>query len=116
MRNKSEYPINWNDEIRPAILKRDNFKCCLCGIKHRTYIFIDQSGKVIVVDKKEHEELQREGLRTYRVYLQVSHRNHIKKDCSDSNLWALCNRCHYLYDKQHRTLMRIGQLVKEKST
>ena len=111
MRNKNLYPENWNDEIRPSILKRDNYKCIMCGIKNRTYIFIDQSGKVIHVDKKEHEELKAFGYRTYRVYLQVSHKNHIKSNCTPDNLQTLCPRCHHSYDKQFKKIMRIANPV-----
>jgi 5-methylcytosine-specific restriction endonuclease McrA len=115
MRNKELYPENWNDVIRPSILKRDGFKCCMCGIKHRTYIFIDQNSKVIHVDSTEHSELKKYGYRTYRVYLQVSHRNHIKSDCSDANLWSLCPRCHHSYDKQNKMFMRLAKPVQAQS-
>ena len=111
MRNKSHYPENWNDEIRPRILARDGYKCTTCRIKHRVYVFIDDSRKRIVVDKKEHESLKAQGYRTYRIYLQVAHIDHNKENCSDENLTSQCNLCHYKRDKQHKTLMRIGQLV-----
>ncbi len=107
MRNKSMYPDNWNDEVRPAILARDGKKCQHCGVKHRSYIYIDQQDKVIMVDREEHEELKNGGYRTYRVYLQVAHLNNDKSDCRDENLLSLCPRCHLSNDRQYKNLMRL---------
>ncbi len=110
MRNKEHYPDNWTDEIRPRILIRDGYKCTVCNIKHRVYVFIDSADKRIVVDKKEHEDLKSEGYRTYRIYLQVAHKNNIKSDCSDGNLISLCNLCHYKRDKVWKNLLRLASL------
>jgi 5-methylcytosine-specific restriction endonuclease McrA len=111
MQNRSEYPDNWSDVIRPRILIRDNYKCCKCGIAHRSYVLIDQSNKVIRIDKDEHDELLKEGKNTYRIFLQVSHKNNIKSDCSDENLWSLCNRCHAVFDREHKRLVRLSNPV-----
>lgn len=111
MRNKSLYPENWCDEIRPSILKRDNYKCCDCGIKHRVYVFFDEKKKRVVVTKDEYEYLKENGYRTYRIYLQVAHLNNIKSDCRPENLVALCNICHHKRDVHHKALMRIAKLL-----
>jgi len=112
MRNKNLYPENWADEIRPAILKRDNFKCQMCPVKHRQYVFFDQSNKMIIIDRTECEELKANGYKAYRVYLQVAHRDHLKIDHSPENLFSLCPRCHRLYDKRYDTLLRLASYVK----
>ncbi len=112
MRNKNLYPEDWNDVIRPAVLKRDNYKCQMCPVKHRQYVFFDQSGKMIIVDKLECDELRANGYKAYRVYLQVAHRDHLKIDHSYENLFCLCPWCHRLYDKRFDTLMRLASYVK----
>lgn len=109
MRNKKNYPENWDDTIRPAILARDKFKCSLCGVKHRAYVLVDECGNYTLIDRAEHEEYKTFGAKTYRIYLQVSHKNHDKSDCSDSNLWALCVRCHAKNDIAIKKLMRIAK-------
>lgn len=116
MQNKKDYPENWTDVIRPRILIRDNYKCVQCGIKHRSYVIIDQSRKRIIIDRDEHEEYKRAGWNTYRIYLQVSHKNHVKSDCSDENLWTLCPHCHQAYDKQHKHIMRIADTAIDYTT
>lgn len=112
MKNKSLYPENWNDEIRPAILKRDNKTCQHCGIKHRSYILIDQNNKVIKIDKQECDELRAAGYRAYRVFLQVAHKDNIKSNCTPDNLISLCNRCHYLMDLPFKKFLRLASLAK----
>lgn len=111
MRNKALYAENWNDEIRPAILKRDEYKCKHCRIKHREYVHIDQNKKRIVITKVEHEELKIEGSNTYRIYLQVAHIDHNKSNNNPSNLISLCNLCHYKNDLQHKRVMRIANVA-----
>lgn len=108
MQNRSEYPDNWNDEIRPRILIRDNYQCVECSIKHRVYVLIDQSKKRIIIDKDEFLEYKKAGWNCYRIYLQVSHINNIKSDCSNANLRTLCNMCHAKADKAWKSIMRIS--------
>ena len=108
MQNRSDYPDNWNDEIRPSILKRDNYKCVVCGIKHRSYVLIDQSKNRIQIERDEFLEYKKEGWNCYKIYLQVSHINNIKLDCSDSNLRTLCNRCHCDADREWKKIARIA--------
>lgn len=111
MNNREQYPENWNDTIRPKILARDNYKCQGCGVKHRSYIYIDQNEKVIVVDAKESKELREGGYRSYRVYLQVAHKDNNKQNNESGNLISQCGRCHYKRDKVYKQLMRIANLV-----
>lgn len=113
MRTRNEYPDNWVDTIRPSVLKRDNYKCLHCGIKHRSYVLIDQSRNRILIDKQEHDEYKKEGWNTYRIYLQVSHINHIKSDCDLSNLQSLCNQCHLNNDREFKRIKRLSNPAKE---
>jgi len=106
MRNKNQYPENWNDTIRPRILKRDKFQCQHCDIKHRQYVLIDQQNKVVKIEPDEHRELKEAGMNTYRVYLQVAHLDNDKNNCSDENLLSLCPRCHLRNDKKFKTMSK----------
>ncbi len=108
MKNKHKYPENWTDEVRPAILKRDGYKCQHCNIKHRTYLFIDQNNKRIMVNRAEHEELKAGGYKTYRVFLQVAHIDNDPSNNDFVNLLSLCPACHHNQDKHWKALMRIA--------
>jgi 5-methylcytosine-specific restriction endonuclease McrA len=114
MQNRRDYPDNWNDEIRPNILKRDNYKCVECSIKHRSYVLITDSNQRIKIEYDEFLEYKKAGKNCYKIYLQVSHINNIKADCSPENLRTLCNRCHAKADKEWKSLMRISAPVEKK--
>ncbi|HLY29910.1 MAG TPA: hypothetical protein VKQ36_02670 [Ktedonobacterales bacterium] len=81
--NRKLYPANWPD-ISRRIREREGNRCLWCGIANGT---------------------MRDGKRgPYRVVLTVAHLNHDPADCRDSNLAALCQRCHLSYDAaQHRS-------------
>ncbi len=36
-----------------------------------------------------------------KVVLTVAHLNHEPEDCNDTNLMAMCQRCHLTYDAKH---------------
>ena len=83
-----------------------------CGIKHRSYVLIDQMRNRILIDKDEHDELKKEGNNTYRVFLQVSHIDNIKSNCDMANLQSLCNQCHLKYDRQYKQMKRLANPIK----
>lgn len=85
MRHKERYPENWNDTIRPAVLKRDNYECQICKVKHRSY----------------------NQIKSERIFLQCAHRNRVEKDCSMDNLFSLCPNCHLGYDREDNKLRRL---------
>lgn len=112
MRNKNLYPENWVDTIRPDILKRDNYKCQKCKIKHRSYVLVDSIGNRTLIDKQEHDEYKTYGANTYRIFLQVCHLDNNKSNCDYSNLIALCPTCHNRMDREWKQAIRLAQKKK----
>lgn len=106
MRNKKEYPENWSDEIRPAILKRDGYKCRICGMRHRSYIVMPPDGLFFYIDKDEVEEYKLNGHKAYQVFLQVAHLNHDRSNCNPLNLVTLCASHHHAHDMSWKLLKR----------
>ena len=60
------YPLDWTDDLRESIRKRDNFICQLCGIHQ--------------------DELNRK--------LHIHHIDYLKDNLDPQNLISLCNNCH----------------------
>lgn len=73
--NKKGYPVNWRN-IAVSIKVRDNYKCQICGAREGSVK--SKNGKLLS--------------------FHVSHKNHIKTDCRENNLWCLCPAHHRLYD------------------
>lgn len=83
------YPRNWKTEIRPRILRRAQHCCEQCGIPDRVL-----RGERLVV-------------------LTIAHLDQDVTNNADSNLAALCQRCHLNHDKwQHVASRRKNQVCR----
>lgn len=106
MKNRANYPENWEDEIRPRILKRDKYACQHCGLKHRgTYIYTKDNHRLKVTEE-EGKEAKGEGEKVVKIFLQVAHLDHNPKNNEDDNLLSLCNGCHLMNDRPMNNLKR----------
>lgn len=93
-----KYPKNWLTEIRPRILKRAGNKCEGCGAENH----------------KPHP------VTGSKVVLTIAHLKHDLSHNEDSDLKALCQKCHNSHDapyrrqniirKQRERLINAGQL------
>lgn len=109
MRNKDRYNELWYDVIRPAILKRDCYKCTRCHVKHRAIGYRANSGKFIECDKFMIEWCKTKGIKVFKIFLQVAHLDHDPSNNDYSNLRSFCARCHLSNDKILRHLKRISK-------
>lgn len=106
----SKYPQNWLSEIRPRILVRDGHCCKFCGIADRLLGWRVPSGKFYTAeawagryipsaDIDAMARVMKKKPQPYLIILTVAHLDHSLIDHSDSNLAALCQRCHLNYDR-----------------
>ncbi len=114
MQNKENYPENWHDTIRPAILRRDGYKCRQCGVKHRQYQVKYDLTNWQNVNSGEAVEAAFEGYKARRVFLQVAHLDQDPSNNDEKNLEAKCPDCHRTFDKRFNLLKRIGKLVQSR--
>ena len=103
---KQLYTEDWSDTIRPSILKRDNYRCKICKVKHRSRGYYDSTGKFIECDEYMVSYASRMNIKLIRIILQVHHKNQNKKDNRDNNLISLCPRCHFKEDKEYNQLKK----------
>lgn len=111
MRNRNEYPENWEDTIRPAILKRDNYKCTDCNIVHRSDYYLEAGRVVSLLDELMVKWAQDRGKRIKRIFLQIAHLDGDPGNNDFKNLKAKCPRCHLNYDKEMNRLKRISKVA-----
>ena len=112
----SEYHPDWKDIIRPSILSRDEYKCRICGIKHKSRVYKASSGSYVSCDEFIEEWAKNSGRRVFTLILQVAHINHDKADNSPDNLISLCPRHHAKMDADHKKTLRITYRDKVKES
>ena len=76
--NEALYPADWK-AISLRIRERAGDRCEFCG----------------AVNREPHP------VTGSRVVLTVAHLDHTPSNCEDTNLAALCQRCHLTYDAKH---------------
>lgn len=130
--NRDRYPANW-PEISYAIRLRAGWCCEQCGVRNGTLGGRDSRGEfrkawplgqtgVGYEWPKEGDVSMCDGrmmLRIVRIVLTVAHHlDHQPENCEPANLRAWCQRCHNLYDVEHRRAgiferAREGNVVKD---
>lgn len=111
MKNRKDYPENWEDEIRPKVLERDKFRCQQCGIKHRKSYIFPKNGVPISVTDEEMKEAKKYGEKAYKVFLQIAHLDGNPSNNEMSNLLALCPKDHLNYDRKRNNLSKKVKFV-----
>lgn len=89
--NKNRYPKNWPEISKRIRFDRANGRCeCAgeCGLDH--------SGRC---DGQHGFPNKINGA---TVVLATAHLDHTPENCNDTNLKAMCQRCHNNYDRHHR--------------
>lgn len=107
MKNKQNYHADWTDIIRPAILKRDGYRCTSCGVKHKGYISKIGAVREQVIDAHEANWLRLKGHIVQKVYLQVCHLDQNPSNNDYANLSSMCPACHLRYDNQFNVIKRM---------
>lgn len=108
MKNRASYAPDWLDTIRPAILKRDNYKCKHCRVEHRTPYYKDEKGITHQCDKWLAQWAQSNGYHVRVLFLQVAHLDQDPTNNSPANLLTLCPACHFRFDNKHNKLKRLA--------
>lgn len=125
LENRHRYPKDWK-QIRQRIMQRAQDRCeCTgeCGDEHqkKRYIYIGPNGGDVprcaakhgtviarlrsypahYIEPDDAEEDVDYYLDPVRVVLTIAHRDHTPENNDDSNLAALCQRCHLRLDRDH---------------
>lgn len=115
--NAKRYPKDWN-AIRNRIVQRAGNRCEFCGVQNGALGSRNGHGKFLPAEPKGEKMLRLEWpepgerwwcgdgdfrlfQRVIRIVLTVAHLDHTPENCDESNLKALCQRCHLKYDHEH---------------
>lgn len=103
---KELYHQDWQDIIRPLTLKRDNYSCRICGIKHKSRVYKLSKGGYKVLDEFTEAWAISNGKKVYTLYLVVAHLDQNKENNDMSNLMTMCPFHHAKYDAKSKSLIR----------
>lgn len=115
---KHRYPTNWKT-ISLAIRERAGQRCEQCSAPNGTVIYRgenDNAGTYMLADGAVFDATNGKRLgmargseydgRFVRIVLTVAHLDHQPENNDPSNLKALCQRCHFAYDRQQHAKTR----------
>jgi hypothetical protein len=105
--NYAEYHPDWKDIIRPQILKRDNYKCRHCGVRHKAKVYRMSNNQYHECDEFEYQWAKANNKKPFQLFLNVCHVDHDKNNNDQSNLISLCPRCHGKFDKQNKKFRKL---------
>jgi hypothetical protein len=103
----SQYHPDWKDIIRPSILKRDQYKCKVCSVKHKSRVYRSTNGGYIECDEFMESWAVQNERKVITLYLQIAHLDHNKSNNDPANLQALCPIHHAKHDKEHKKFKRL---------
>lgn len=114
--DRSKYPKNWK-AISLRIREREGHRCRFCKVPNRTSIargtasdagtYMTENGDVFSEVNGRRIGSARgseyEAGRFTRIVLTVAHLDHDTTNNDDSNLAALCQKCHLAHDRDQHT-------------
>lgn len=93
-----KYPPNWKEISKRIRYERAKGKCEWCGAPDRTHIKRYRPNLGIWETCEPDFAGDVEWTKAAYIFLTVSHYDHDTTNNDDSNLYALCNRCHLTHD------------------
>lgn len=107
----TKYPRNWKD-ISRRIRERDGQRCKWCGVENYAIGARDRFGNwhnendIKNMKSSTGESLFGDYPKMIKIILTVAHIDHDTTNNEDSNLAALCQRCHLNHDRDHHLANR----------
>lgn len=88
--NRGRYPADWREISRRIRFERAKGRCECEGECDTVH-----GGRCTARNGQAHPVTRS------RVVLTVAHLDHTPENCDDTNLRAMCQRCHLRYDRHH---------------
>lgn len=107
MRNRHKYPENWEDTIRPDILKRDKYKCSDCNVYHRQTGYYEGDLWIPLLGEFEITWAKKKGFKVQKIHLQIAHLDQNPANNEYSNLLSKCPKHHLAFDNMFNTAKRL---------
>lgn len=97
----------WVNVLRPLILKRDAYKCQVCGIKQGQVVYVNSSGVYVVCDEFIQEWARSLGKKVFKLSLNVICLSGQTYSEDSTDLITFCPRHAQLYQNAYYSEFRI---------
>lgn len=109
--NKHRYPKNWKEISKKIRFERAKNMCESCGVYNNAKGIRLPDGSFQECPPHLATETQAfwcemNGFKMIKIVLTVAHLDHNPENNDESNLMAMCQRCHNRYDRKHRNETR----------
>ncbi len=108
MKNRHLYHEDWHERIRPAILRRDGYKCTVCGALNHKRGYYETNGTFVQCDSFMTEWAYKNGKKVVTVHLQVAHLDQNPANNEPENLKTFCPKHHFEFDHEFNRLKRLS--------
>ena len=109
--NRKRYPPNWREISNRIRFERAGGRCEQCGAQHKSMGYRESDGTYVMEVTPEGEFVGDGSMcmadgdeiktKSITIILTTSHIDHNPENNDDSNLLALCQRCHLRHDLKH---------------
>lgn len=113
MKNKHLYSPDWNEKIRPAILRRDGYKCTDCKALNHSVGYYEPNGSYVQCDAFMQQWAKNHGKKLVTVHLQVIHKDQNPANNHESNLSSKCPKHHFEFDREFNRVKRLAYYGKK---
>lgn len=103
MTNKS---FEYQQIVRPSILKRDNYSCRSCKIRNKARVYLTTRGKYVECDDFIEAWALANGKKVFSIGLQVVMIDPFIDDYTPFNLLTLCQQCAAKQERFTRKLLK----------
>lgn len=108
MKNKELYSEHWNERIRPEILRRDGYKCRVCGALNHKRGYYEPNGSFVQCDEFMVRWAHEYSKKIVVVHLQIAHLDQDVSNNHPENLRTFCPKHHFEFDHEFNRLKRLA--------
>lgn len=85
--------------IRPIILKRDNYSCQCCGVKHKSRVYINSRKNYVTCDEFIEQWAKKEGKSVFTVFLNIINIKNFSFSENPEDYLTLCPKHSQMYNR-----------------
>lgn len=98
--------IKKNEVLRKQILKRDNYECRVCGIRHKERVYINSIGDYVECDDLVETWAKNNNKKVFTVGLELFALNPLQEEYDINEIVSICKQCKLKYKAKFEKELR----------